>query len=166
MSVDPDTLLLDRVFQPAADRAAGWATCFDLARASLLAVLVLQTSVFAWNLVCLDDPLMLMLVTGGTLIGYGAASQMLRQVERAERQSRPGMMNRNRVLLRPFRLLWLAIATASAALLVTSALRPMDLCNTAVTMAWVTTVYFCSCAASPPRVRQARVGQLCPQGAG
>ena len=166
MSVDPDTLLLDRVFQPAADRAAEWATCFDLARASLLAVLMLQTGVFAWNLACLSDPLMLMLITGGTLIGYNAASQMLRQVARAERQSRPGMMNRNRVLLRPFRLLWLGLATASTALLATSALRPVDLCNVALTIAWVTTVYFCSCAASPPRVRQARFGQLCPQGAG
>ena len=166
MSVDPDTLLLDRVFQPAVDRAAGWASCFDLARISLIAVLVLQTIVFAWHLAQRDDPLTLALITGGTLVGYWAASQMRRQVARAERQSRPGMMNIHRVLLRPFRLLWLGIGAVTIAVLVASSLSPADLGDAGLTAAWITTVYFCSCAPSPPRVREVRFGQLCPQGAG
>lgn len=166
MSLDPDILLLDRVFQPAADRAAGWATCFDLTRTCLLAVLVLQTSVFAWNLARLDDPLMLMLNTGGVLIGYGAASQMGRRIARAERQSRPGMMNGHRVLLRSVRLLWLGIAIAAGAILVTSTPKPVDLCTVTMILAWVAATYFCSCAVAPPRVRRARSGQLCPQRTG
>ena len=120
---------------------------------------------FAWSLACLNDPLLLMLITGGTLIGYGATSQMLRQVARAERQSRPGMMNRNRVLLRPFRLLWLGITTASAALLVTSAFRPVDLCNRACPRPGAPAGYVSAGAAAPPRGRQARAGQCSPPGA-
>jgi hypothetical protein len=166
VSVDPDFLLLDRVFQPAVDRMAAWATCFDLARLSLIAVIVLHTVVLAWDLALLSEPLLLALVTGGTLIGFRAASQLLGKIARAERQSRPGMMNIQRVLLRSFRLAWLGFAAASAALLLSSALRPVDLCNVALSVCWLATVYFASCSPSPPVVRTFHRGVPCLAGAG
>jgi hypothetical protein len=166
MSVDPDFLLLDRVFQPAVDRMAAWATPFDLARLSLVAVIVLHTVVLAWALALLGDPLLLALVTGGTLIGYRAASQLRGQIARAERQSRPGMMNVQRVLLRSFRLAWLALAAGSATLVLSSALRPVDLCNFALGVCWLATVYLASCSPSPPVARTFRRGLPCLAGAG
>ncbi len=164
MSVDPDFLLLDRVFQPAADRMAAWATPFDLARLSLITVIVLHTVVLAWDLARLSDPLLLALVTGGTLIGYRAASQLRRQIARAERRSRPGMMNAQRVLLRSFRLAWLGLAPACAVLEISSAHRSVDLCNAALSACWLATVYFASCSPSPV-VRTFRHGLPCFQGA-
>lgn len=166
MSVDPDFLLLDRVFQPAVDRMAAWATCFDLARLCLITVIVLHTVVLAWDLALLSDPLLLALVTGGTLIGYRAASQLLGTIARAERQSRPGTMNVQRVLLRSFRLAWLGLAAASAALLLSSALHPVDLCNVALSVSWLATAYFASCSPSPPVVRTSRYSLPCLARAG
>ena len=164
--MDPDFLLLDRVFQPAVDRMAGWATPFDLARLSLITVIVLHTVVLAWDLALLSDPLLLALVTGGTLIGYRAASQMRGQIARAERRSRPGTMNVQRVLLRSFRLAWLGLAAASAALALSSAPRPVDLCCAALTLCWLATAYFASCSPSPPVVRMFHRGRLCLAAAG
>ncbi len=164
--MDPDFLLLDRVFQPAADRMAAWATPFDLARLFLITVIVLHTVVLAWDLALLGDPLLLALVTGGTLIAYRAASQMRGQIARAERQSRPGVMNMQRVLLRPFRLAWLGLAAASAALALSSALRPVDLCSVALSVGWLATAYLASCSPSPPVLRTARRSLLCPAMAG
>ena len=169
MSVDADLLLLDRVFQPLVDRAAAWATCFDLARVCLIAVIVLHTAVLAWDLNLLTDPLLLALIAGGTLIGYRAASQQLRQIARAERRCRPGMMNIQRVTLRPFRLTWLGVIVLSAAVALSSERRPVDLCAFAVSISWLAAVYFASCTPSPPPARSFRRGldlQLCLGGAG
>ena len=165
MSTDADFLLLDRVFQPVADRMAAWATCFDLARATLIAVIVLHTAVLAWNLTLLTNPLLLALATGGTLAGYGAASQLRGQVARAERRCRPGMMNVQRVTMRPFRVAWLGFAAVSAALAFVSGLRPVDLCAAALSLAWLATVYFASCSPSQPRARTFRWAAPCPAGA-
>ncbi|MBV9750215.1 MAG: hypothetical protein JO157_15520 [Acetobacteraceae bacterium] len=166
MSIDPDFLLLDRVFQPAVDRVAAWATPFDLARLVLIAVIVLHTVVLASDLAVLADPLLLALVTGGTLVAYRAASQMRRQIARAERQSRPGMMNMQRVLLRPFRMAWLGLAAASAALAFASAVCPVDLCDVALSVCWLVTAYLVSCSPSPPARRTVRHFLLCPAMAG
>lgn len=166
MSVDLDLLVLDRVFQPIVDRAAAWATCFGLARIVLLAVIVLHTVVLAWDLSLLTDPLLLALVTGGTLLGYRGASQLRGQIARAERRCRPGVMNIQRVTLRPFRVIWLAVMAASAALAVSSALRPVDLCSFGLSVAWFATTYLASCSPSPPHARSFRWAVSCPAGAG
>ena len=158
MSVDPDALMLDRVFQPATEGLADWTTCFDLARLSVVAVIVLHTAVLAWNLVLLADPILLALITGGTLIGYRAASQLQAHIRRAERQSRPGMMNLHRVLLRPFRMAWLLLIAVSAIFLLRSAWRPVDICNFALCASWLAAAYFSSCSpVSPAHAARLRV---------
>lgn len=78
----------------------------------------------------------------------------------------PGMMNIQRVLLRSFRLAWLGFAAASAALVLSSALRSVDLSNFALSVCWLATVYFASCSPSPPVVRTFRRGLPCLARAG
>lgn len=165
MSVDPDLFLLDRVFQPIVDRAAAWATCFDLARAALVTVIVLHTAVLAWDLNLLHDPFLLALVMGGTLVAYRAAARFRGQIARAERRCRPGLMNVQRLTLRPFRLTWLAVAALSVALAASSDLRPVDLCCVAVSFTWLAAACFASCSPSLPRARNVRWASPCLAGA-
>jgi hypothetical protein len=162
---DADLILLDRVFQPVADRAAGWATCFDLARAALVAVIALHTAVLAWDFVLLTDPALLALVAGGTVFGIREATRLWRQVAGAERRSRPGLMNVQRVTLRQFRVLWLAIVAAAAALGLYAGLRAVDLCNVALCAAWLAAAYFASCSPAPPPARASGWAMAALQGA-
>lgn len=155
MSVDVDNLLLDRVFQPAADRAAQWASCFALSRASLALALLLQLAVLALDLSVEGDPLRRYMALGITALALVGGQQAMTGITRAERQARPGAMNVRRITMRWQRLAWLAIALWAATVAAGSRTGAnAGVC--AACLAWLSCIYFLSCTASPPRVRISR----------
>ncbi len=146
---DMDGLLIDRVFQPVADRVAGCASCFDLARLSLNAAIALEAALLAYDLARLPDPAQRTLVVLGTLMAFGAAQAVRLQIARAERQARPGMMNLNRVVLRPFRLLWIGLGLVGLTSLAVSG-GTAALLNAAASFGWLGAVYLMCCVPTPP----------------
>ncbi len=163
MATDLDTVLLDRVFQPAADGMSDRVSCFDLARVALAGVVVLQTVVLARQAGAGPDAAALGLVTAASLIQYWAVGQVLGQIRRAERRARPGMMNVARVTLRPFRMVWLLVAAGSACLLTGLHGGIASLCPAAANLLWVAAVYLMSCVARAPAARVGR--RMAAQGA-
>ena len=163
MAIDVDTMLLDRVFQPAADGACAWASCFDLARSALAGVALLQTVVLAHGMSLGPDTAGLGLMATASVIQYWAVGLVLRQIRRAERQTRSGMMNLVRITLRPFRIVWLLVAASSACLLTGLHGGTVSLCPAGANVLWVVAVYLMSCVASSPSVRVGR--RMVAQGA-
>ncbi len=146
---DVDALLIDRVCQPLADHLGDTLSCFDLARLSLNAAIALEAALLAWDLANIDSQTLRAAVVIGTLMAFGAAQALRGQIARAERGARPGMMNLNRVTLRPIRLLWLGLALFCAAELVLSA-GTAALLNAAATLGWIGAVYLMCCVPTPP----------------
>jgi len=142
MAIDVDTMLLDRVFQPAADGACAWASCFDLARSALAGVALLQTVVLAHGMSLGPDTAGLGLMATASVIQYWAVGLVLRQIRRAERQTRSGMMNLARITLHG---------------------GTVSLCPAGANVLWVVAVYLMSCVASSPSVRVGR--RMVAQGA-
>ncbi len=151
MHADIDTALLDRVFQPVADRAASAATCFDLARFALAAAVALQTIVLIDDLLTFGDPVARALAGGITLLAFVGADQGRRLIVRVERQARSGMMNVRRITLRSQRWAWLAICGWTVATTVIR-LDATSLHLGLASLAWVATIYFASCTPQPPRL--------------
>jgi hypothetical protein len=155
LTTDVDTLLLDRVFQPVADRLEDWTTCFGLARVSLAAGVALQTAVLAFDIQTYSDPVILILAVGATLLAYLGADQTRALIARVERQSRPGVMNVRRVTLRWQRMAWLTVSACCAG----SSFASMELgavCGSLASLSWVAAVYFLSCSPKPPAARRFR----------
>ncbi len=163
MTIDIDAVLLDRVFQPAADSVGDWLTCFDLARVALVGVVVLQAMVLARQAGLDPEAAALGLVAAASVVQCWAVRLVLRQIRRAERRCRPGMMNVARITLRPFRVVWLLVAAGSACLLTGLHGGAMSLCPAAANGLWVAAVYLMSCAAGSPPVRVGR--RMVAQGA-
>ncbi len=149
---DMDGLLIDRLFQPVADRVAGCLSCFDLARLSLNGAVGLEAALLAYDLAHITASAQRTLVVLGTLMAFGAAQAVRSQIARAERTSRPGMMNINRVVLRPFRLLWIGLGLVGLASLAVSC-GPAALLNAAATFGWLGAVYLMCCVPAPPPAR-------------
>ncbi len=158
---DVDALLIDKVCQPFADRLADTLTCFDLARLSLNAAIALEAALLAWDLAHIDSLTLRTAVIIGTLMAFGAAQAVRGQIDRAERRARPGMMNINRVTLRPFRLLWISLALFCAAQLALAA-GAASLLNAGATLGWIGAVYLMCCVPAPPAVSQLSNKRLVP----
>ena len=146
---DLDELLMERVFQPVTDQVAGQVSCFDLARLSLSAAIALEAALLAYDLNHLAAPTQRVLVVAGTLMAFAAAQAVRSQIARAERAARPGMMNLNRVVLRPFRLLWIGLGVVGVASLAVSG-GTAAMLNAAATFGWLSAVYLMCCVPAPP----------------
>ena len=155
MAIDLDTVLLDRLFQPAADSVSDRVSCFVLSRVALAGVVALQTVVLARQMGGGPDAA-LGLVTVASLIQFWAVGQVLGQIRRGERQARPGLMNVARITLRPFRMIWLLVAAGSACLLSGLHGGVASFCPAAANVLWVAAVYLMSCVARTPSARIAR----------
>ena len=165
MSVDVDTVLLDRVFQRATDAICEWVSCFDLARSALGGVILVQSVILLCDLGAGLPAPRLAIVVVATLIQFGAAGAVRRQIGRVERQARPGLMNVARITLRPFRMVWLLVAAGSACLLSGMNPGPFWAWSAAVNLLWVCTAYFMSCAAKTPSARVRRLDMRAMAGA-
>ena len=153
MRSDIDNLLLDRLFQPLTDRAAGWITCFGLARASLTAAVLLQFVVLVIDLSGFEDPLHRVLAVGVTVIALFGAQQTRTLIARAERQTRVGTMNVRRITMRWQRLAWLGVTMWAAATGLSAGAAGLGVCG--ASLAWLGLIYFVSCTPAPPRWRRA-----------
>ncbi len=153
--IDIDSLLLDRVFQPTADRLGADLSCFGLARLCLVSAAVMQFVVLAVDLQNDVDLVRRWLAVGITLLALVGAQQARHVIARAERQSQPGAMNVRRITMRWQRAAWLALmlwATAVALGQPTGA----NLAVCAASAAWLSCIYFLSCSPSPPMRRFSR----------
>ncbi len=146
---DVDALLIDKLWQPLADRLGDRLSCFDLARLSLDAAIALEAALLAWDLANIASRTLRTAVVIGTLMAFGAAQALRGQIARAERRARPGMMNLDRVTLRPVRLLWVGLALFCAAGLALSA-SIAALLNAGATLGWIGAVYLMCCVPMPP----------------
>ncbi len=148
--MDVDTWLLERTFQPIADRLEPLLDCFGLARLSLAAAVVLQTAVLACDFSTFSDPLRITIAVGAAVLAYGGADAARAMIGRAARGARRGTMNVYRITLRPQRLAWLLVAPGAVAfLLPEGGLRSAFQIGAA--LGWVAVVYFASCTPAPPR---------------
>lgn len=152
MSFDFDAVLLDRVFQPWADRLAGWTTCFGIARGALVLACESQGLTLYWD--AIRDVSAVNIVVSGmiALLMLFGAWQAWRLITRAERQSRSATMNIRRITLRWQRMMWLGISTCCIATLSPHA----DIRSAFAILAcfaWVALIYFVSCTANPPAFR-------------
>lgn len=150
MSKDFDSLLLDGVFQPVSDCLAAWLNCFSLARLSLTSLIIVQTTVLAWDLRVLTRPPLIALVLMATLLEYGIAIFVQHHIALAENQTLIRSINLHRVILRPFRLVLLALTGAAFTAWIVSGFALADTCSFVVIGLWFTTVYFMSCTNTEP----------------
>lgn len=154
MRTDIDTLLLDRLFQPLADRLAGLTNCFGLARLSLAAAVLLQFAVLAADLTELGAPSQRLAAAAIALLALFGAEQGWRLIVRTERQARSGGMNLRRITLRWQRLAWLGVTSWSVVGAGGNGLSEAALWGACV--AWVGLIYFVSCTPTPPPMRVGR----------
>ncbi len=155
MSADVDTLLLDRVFQPLADRGSSATTCFGLARLALATAVALQTMVLVDDLLLFADPFTRALAGAIAVLAFVGADQGRRMISRVERQSRSGLMNIRRITLRGQRWAWLAITgwtVATACMRQDTATAHVGLSS----LAWLAAIYFASCTPKPPGLTHQR----------
>lgn len=150
MRIDLDTWLLDRVFQPLVDHAADWASNFHLARGALVSGIVLSTVALAWTLTVAIAPVVSVLAIGATLATYVGAQQLRTQITRAERQSRPGLMNIRRVTMRFLRSSLLSATFGSLVLVLLPGADLGCVWVLAGCICWLATSHFISCSPSPP----------------
>jgi len=153
LALDIDSVLIDRLFQPASDRMAAQTSCFGLARLSLLGAVLLQFVVLANDLQADGDALRRLLAGGITILALVGADRGRYVIARAERQAQPGTMNIRRITMRWQRVAWLVITVWAASV----ALGQPNRANVAVcfaSMAWLSCIYFTSCSPSPPVLRR------------
>jgi lipopolysaccharide export LptBFGC system permease protein LptF len=150
VSKDFDTFLLDGVFQRVSDRLTSWSSCFGLARLSLTSLIILQTAVLAWDLRVLTKPSLIVLAITATLLEYGVALFVQRHIDLAESQTQARTVNLHRIILRPFRMVLLALTSAAFIAWIASGLAVADTCSLAVISLWFITVYFMSCTSNEP----------------
>ena len=153
MGIDVDAVLLDRVFQPCANSCAAVATCFGLARTSMVIACESQALTLFWDAARDASGFNLMMcVTVAALTLYGGY-QAWQLIRRIERQSRSGGMNVRRITLRGQRMSWLGVCA-----LCTATLSPhadiRSVFAIVACIAWVAVVYFVSCTPMPPAQRQ------------
>ena len=160
MAIDLDTVLLDRLFQPVADSVSDHISCFGLSRIALAGVVALQAVVLERQLGAGPDAAGSGLMVVASLVQFWAVRQVLGQIGRAERLTRPGMMNVARVTLRPFRMVWLLVAAGSACLLTGLHGGVSSFCPVAANVLWVVAVYLMSCVARAPSARVGRRVEL------
>lgn len=154
MRTDLDTLLLDHLFQPAADRAAAWISCFGLARLALGMAIGLQLMMVTVELSRIEAQAPRLAGLGITLLALFGAQQAWLLILRTERQARCGTMNLRRITLRWQRLAWLAVTVWSAVTGISAeASTAVGLCGTC--LSWLSVIYFVSCTAAPPPERTA-----------
>lgn len=154
VALDVDTLLLDRVFQPVVNECADLLSSFALARASLVLALLLDTAALAWTLGN-AVPLISALLAGATLATFVGAQQLRTEIDRAERQSRPGLMNVRRVTMRLLRCSFLFTGGLGAVVALQPDATVACACVCIGNLFWLATSHFLSCSAAPPSYRRA-----------
>ena len=153
MTVDVDAILLDRVFQPCADRLAAWTSCFGLARGALVLACESQTLTLFWDAVRDASGVNLVLSGMIAVLTLFGAQQAWGLIKRAERQSRSGSMNIRRVTLRWQRMTWLGVSACCSATLSPHAdIRAVF--TILACAAWVALIYFVSCTPRPPALQR------------
>lgn len=149
MAIDVDAVLLDRVFQPCANRFAGLATCFGLARVALVLACESQALTLFWDALRDTSGFNLALCASVAALTVYGGMQAWRLIKRVERQSRSGGMNVRRITLRRQRLSWLGVCAFCTATLSPHAdIRAIFAIVACI--AWVAVVYFISCTPLPP----------------
>ena len=153
MAIDVDAFLLDRVFQPCADRLASVASCFGLARTALVLACESQALTLFWDATLSLTPFnLVMCASVASLTGYGGY-RAWQLIQRIERQSRTGTMNVRRITLRGQRMTWLGVCALCSVMLSPNAdIRAVFAILGCV--AWVAVVYFLSCTPMPPAERR------------
>ena len=149
MAVDPDWILLDRVFQPFVEACAGLTSCFGLARVALVIAVEAQGLTLFWDGVADPSVFGVTLCSAVAVLTIFAARQAWQLIRRAEKQTRSGMMNVRRISLRRQRLTWLGVCAACMALLVPQG----DLRSGFALIGcagWIALIYFVSCTPLPP----------------
>ncbi len=153
MAIDVDTFLLDRVFQPCADRLASVASCFGLARTALVLACEAQALTLFWDASLNLTPFNLAMCGSVALLACYGGYRAWQLIQRIERQSRSGAMNVRRITLRGQRMTWLgACALCSAMLSPHADIRAAFAILGCI--AWVAVVYFLSCTPMPPAERR------------
>lgn len=152
---DIDGVLLDRLFQPAADRLSERTSCFGLARLCLAAAVALQFVVLACDLEVEGDMVRRVMAVGITALALAGAQQGQVVIRHAERQARPGLMNVRRITMRWQRNAWLVIS-AWACTIAVGQVSAANVAVCAASLAWLSCIYFLSCSPSPPPARVAR----------
>ena len=153
MAVDIDTVLLDRVFQPCVNVAAGMMSCFALARAALAVAVEAQTLVLFWDAIDKASAFSMAFSAFAAVLTLVGAQQAWKTIARAERQARSGTMNTRRMTLRGQRMTWLFVCLGCAAVLIPNGdIRAAFQILGCV--AWIALVYFISCEAVPPARRR------------
>lgn len=153
MTIDLDAILLDRVFQPCADRLAGWTTCFGLARGALVLACESQALTLFWDAIRDGSGNNLLLSGMIAMLTLFGAQQAWSLIKRIERQSRSGGMNVRRITLRGQRMTWLGVSACCSAVLGMDA-DIRALFTILACIAWVALIYFVSCTPRPPALRQ------------
>jgi len=156
MTFDIDVLLLDRAFQPISERLAAWLNCFALARGALFGIVVLQTVILARALQVRHEPMALGWAAAATLLQYYVVPFVYSHVRRAERQARPGLLNPQRIALRPARLAWLGCTLVIGCAWLGAAFRSFETLQFTLACLWCSALYFQSCSPAPPRLRAPR----------
>ncbi len=152
MAIDIDAVLLDRVFQPCANRFAGVSTCFGLSRVALVLACESQALTLFWDATGDRSGFNLALCLAvATLTLYGGY-QGWQLIKRVERQSRSGGMNVRRITLRGQRLAWIGVCALCVATLSPHA-DVRAVFAIVACAAWVAVIYFVSCTPSPPAQR-------------
>ncbi len=149
--MDIDSVLLDRLFQPLADRLAAWISCFGLARLSLAVAVGLQCIVVMIDMRGAIEPVQRVAAVGISLLALFGAQQAWSLITRTERQARPGNLNLRRITLRWQRVAWIAVTVWSVAAGVTAGEGGLGLAGAC--FAWLGIVYFVSCTPLPPPAR-------------
>ena len=86
VAVDIDTVLLDRVFQPCVNVAAGMMSCFALARAALAVAVEAQTLVLFWDAIDRASAFSMAFSAFAAVLTLVGAQQAWKTIARAERQ--------------------------------------------------------------------------------
>lgn len=162
----PDTLLLDHLFQPLADRLVPLASCLRLARLCF-ALLPAAYGLTALHMALHGDPAGSVMVGLGTLAVAASLAQTRALIRRTEQRIRPGVFN---PLAITFLLPRLGILLIFGGLLAFQLLRP-DLSEPewylgiAAHLLWIGGAYLASCQLRHPPPRRSVSFSALPQAA-
>ena len=148
MQADIDRFLLDKLFQPVAERAAPWGDCFGLARLALAGAVLLQAAVLALDLMIFAEPVARGLAGGIAALAFYAAGQTRTLIAKTARQSRPGLPNVRRISLRWQRTAWLATSVWSGAAAAVQG-DAASICAGLTCLCWLAVLYLVSCSPMP-----------------
>lgn len=146
---DLDDLLLDQLFRPMLRAAQAMASAAALARGCLIAVLMLQTAVLAWDLRVLTDPVALSLVAGVTLAEFIVAGLLQAEIDLAEEVSGRGALSAARLRLRPFRLIAMLMLTVATGVWLRSDFHLADFCSLGAIVLWFCALFLVSADPGP-----------------